>query len=255
MRGRLEGKVAIITGTGGGQGRAAAMLFSREGATVIGCDLKADGAEETLKLVRAEGGQMTSRHPLDLADREAVAGWIDESVSAHRQIDILYNDASAPRFAPFAQLSVDEWHSTLRNELDVVFHATQLAWPHLAVSGGGVVVNVASIQGISALRGAPGGIAHATAKQGVIGFTRELALEGAAFGIRVNAISPGLILSPGTAALAEIPGAFDSFLDHQIIKRIGQPEDIARVALFLVSAESSFMTGANVVVDGGYTIT
>jgi NAD(P)-dependent dehydrogenase (short-subunit alcohol dehydrogenase family) len=254
MTGRLAGKIAVITGTGGGQGRAAALSFALEGATIAGCDLKSAGAEETVEMVRTAGGVMTSTHPIDLADREAVAGWISAVVAEHGGIDILYNNASAPRFAPITQMSVDDWRFTLRNELDVVFHVTALAWPHLIARGGGSVVNIASMQGISAIRSVPGGFAHAATKHGVIGLTRELANEGGPHGIRVNAISPGLIMSPATSAMADIPGVLQSFVDRQIIKRLGQPEDIVHAALFLASDEASFITGANLVVDGGYTV-
>ena len=215
--------------------------------------MKGAEAEETVEMVRAAGGVMTSTHPLDLADREAVASWVSAVVAEHGGIDILYNNASAPRFAPIAQMSVDDWQSTLRNELDVVFHVTALAWPHLVARGGGSIVNIASMQGISAIRFAPGGFAHAATKHGIVGMTRELALEGGPHGIRVNAISPGLIVTPATQAMVAVPGLLDSFLDRQIIKRAGEPEDIARAALFLASEEASFITGANLVVDGGYT--
>jgi meso-butanediol dehydrogenase/(S,S)-butanediol dehydrogenase/diacetyl reductase len=253
MAGRLAGKTAVITGTGGGQGRAAALLFADEGAIVVGCDMNAAGAQETLELVRDKGGTMTSAHPLDLADRDAVHAWIAQAAREQGGIDILYNNASAPKFAPVESMSPEDWHSTLRNELDVVFHVTQAAWPHLVARGGGAIVNIASMQGINAIRPAHGGFAHATTKHGIIGMTRELAWEGGPHGIRVNAISPGLIMTPATAPMTEVPGVVEAFLDHQIIKRTGRPEDIARAALFLVSDEASFITGENLVVDGGYT--
>jgi meso-butanediol dehydrogenase/(S,S)-butanediol dehydrogenase/diacetyl reductase len=253
--GRLDGKVAVITGTGGGQGRAAALLFSAEGATVVGCDLKADGAEQTAAMVRAAGGTMTSTHPLDLGDPAAVRGWIGEAATVHGGIDILYNNASAQRFTPVDAMTDEEWHFTVRNELDLVFYACRTAWPHLAARGTSAIINTASVQGINALAGASGGFAHAATKHGLIGMTRELAAEGGPVGIRVNAISPGFILTPVTEWLTSVPGAIDGFLDHQIIKRPGQAEDIAQAALFLASDAAAFITGENLVVDGGLTIT
>ncbi|HET6509039.1 MAG TPA: SDR family NAD(P)-dependent oxidoreductase [Baekduia sp.] len=254
MSGRLEGKTAIITGTGGGQGREAALLFAAEGARIIGCDLKADGAEETVAMVRERGGTMHSTHPLDLGDRDAVRAWVEETVRDHGPLDILYNNASAPRFGSIGDLSAEDWSTSLRNELDVVFHVTQAVWPHLVARGGGSIVNIASMQGINAITSAPGGFVHAAAKHGVIGMTRELALEGGPHGIRVNAISPGLIISPATEAMTEAEGLVEAFLAHQIVKRAGLPQDIAKAALFLVSDDAAFITGENLVVDGGYTV-
>jgi meso-butanediol dehydrogenase / (S,S)-butanediol dehydrogenase / diacetyl reductase len=254
MAGRLEGKVALITGTGGGQGRAAALLFAAEGATIVGGDLKVEGAEETVALVREAGGEITSTQPVDFGDAAQVTAWIDAAAAAHGGFDILYNNASVPKFAPVAEMSDEDWHFTVRNELDLMFYACRAAWPHLEARGGGAIVNIASIQGINSVRPTPGGFAHATTKHGVIGMTRELATEGGPIGVRVNSISPGMIISPATQPLTEWEGWVDAFLDHQIVKRTGRPEDIAAAALFLASEEASFITGENLVVDGGYTV-
>jgi NAD(P)-dependent dehydrogenase (short-subunit alcohol dehydrogenase family) len=251
----LTGKVALITGTGGGQGRAAARLFAAEGALVVGCDLRPD-ADETERLVREAGGRMESTSGVDLGDPTQVEEWISGAARDHGGFDILYNNASAATFAPIAETSDAQWQATLRNELDLVFYACRAAWPHLVRRGGGSILNVGSIQGMRALPaagGAGGGFAHGMAKAGVIGMTRELALEGGPHGIRVNAISPGLIDTPATAPVMANPDAVESFLDHQMIRRVGQAEDIARGALFLVSDLASWITGINLPVDGGYT--
>jgi meso-butanediol dehydrogenase / (S,S)-butanediol dehydrogenase / diacetyl reductase len=252
---RLEGKTALITGTGGGQGRAAALLFAREGATVVGCDLKAE-AEETVRLVRSEGGSMTSTSPVDLGDPAQTKGWIQDAAEEHGGFDILYNNASIARFAPVADMSDDAWNDTLRNELDLVFYACRAAWPYLTERGGGSIINIASIQGMRALPaagGSGGGFAHATTKAGVIAMTRELALEGGQYGIRVNSISPGLIDTPAVAEMMAIDEVVSAFIDRQILRRVGQPEDVARAALFLASADAGWITGINLPVDGGYT--
>ncbi len=250
----LEEKVALITGTGGGQGRAASLLFASEGAVLAGGDLKQQEALETVELVEAAGGTMISHQPLDLADGDAVRAWVDAAVAEFGGIDIVYNNAGATRFASIAEMSRDEWRFTLRNELDIVFEVTRAAWPHLVARGGGAIVNTASIQGINSLRLAAGGFAHGATKHGLIGMTRELANEGGPHGIRVNSISPGLIDSPATVPIFEQPELVEGFLEHQIIKRAGKPEDIANAALFLASEQSSFITGENLVVDGGFTV-
>jgi NAD(P)-dependent dehydrogenase (short-subunit alcohol dehydrogenase family) len=254
MSTRLADKVALITGTAGGQGRAAALLFASEGATIVGCDVKDAEAQETVELVTAAGGQMTSRAPLDLADSAAVTHWIDTSVEKHGRIDILYNNASAPRFEYVEAMTDEAWHFTLRNELDLVFWACRAAWPHFRRAGGGVILNTASVQGLNAQPTRWGGVAHGSTKHGVIGMTRQLAFEGGPHNIRVNAISPGFILTPATAPMRAVEGHIEEWIAHQVIKRAGLPEDVASAALFLVSDDAAFITGHNLVIDGGYTV-
>jgi meso-butanediol dehydrogenase/(S,S)-butanediol dehydrogenase/diacetyl reductase len=250
---RLEGKVALITGTGGGQGRAAALLFAAEGAAVVGCDLKNEGAEETVELVRGSGGDMTSSHPLDLGDPAAAHAWVDEAAARHGGFDVLYNNASLPKFASIAEMTLDDWHFTVRNELDLIFYTCRAAWPHLVLRGSGSIINIGSISGMSSLAQTPGNFAHAATKGAVIAMTRELALEGGAHGIRANSISPGIIESPATSPLLKESWFREGHLAATMVSRIGTPEDVAYCALYLASDESSFVTGANFVVDGGFT--
>ena len=132
-----EGKVALITGTAGGQGRAAALLFAADGAAVAGCDVNAGGAAETVELVRAAGGRMDSTHPLDLTDEDGVRAWVDAAGLAHGGIDILYNNAGATRFSPITATSFADWSFTIRNELDIVSWPPStpgLAWSPAAVA-------------------------------------------------------------------------------------------------------------------------
>jgi NAD(P)-dependent dehydrogenase (short-subunit alcohol dehydrogenase family) len=250
---RLAGKVALITGTAGGQGRAAALLFAREGATIVGCDLKEEEAQETVAMVAAAGGTMTSSQPLDLGDSAAARAWVDAAAARHGGFDILYNNASAVRFASIAEMTDEQWHFTVRNELDLMFYTCSAAWPHLVARGGGSIINTGSICGVSALPATPGSIAHAATKGGVIAMTRELALEGGPLGIRANTISPGIIDSPATAGQLAQPGFREGHLAGLMIERIGTPEDVAAAALFLASEESSWMTGANLLLDGGFS--
>lgn len=175
---RLTGKVALITGTGVGMGRAAAELFAREGAIVVGCDLKEEGSQETVERVRRTGGTMTSMQPLDLGAEAAVKDWIDEVARTHGGIDILYNNAGAPRFDPIEEESYEDWKFTLRNELDVVFLACKHAWPHLRARGGGSVINIGSTAGLTGSLTLDRA-AHTASKGGVIALTRQLAAEGA----------------------------------------------------------------------------
>jgi NAD(P)-dependent dehydrogenase (short-subunit alcohol dehydrogenase family) len=247
----MQNKVALITGTGGGQGRAAALRFAAAGAHVVGCDVKIDGNRETVALVRAQGGSITTMEPVDLADPHQAQKWIEAAAAIHGRIDILYNNASTARFAPIEAFSVEDWQFTIRNELDLVFYTTRFAWAFLQHQGG-VIINTASVAGIAG--SGPGGAGHAATKGAVIALTKHLAMEGAPHGIRVVAISPGVIEAPGTAALIADPQVREALLARNLIKRVGQPEDIAGVALFLAGEDAAYITGANIVVDGGRVV-
>ncbi len=254
MSGRLADKVALITGTGGGQGRAAALAFTAEGARVVGCDVNVDGNEETVRLVEAVGGTMTGMQPIDLGDAEASKRWIEEAAACYGGVDVLYNNAASVRFSgSIPDVPLEDWHYTIRNELDLVFYATKFVWPHLVARGGGVIINTASATGLRANRHLPAA-AHAAAKAGVIGLTRQAAAEGGAAGIRVVSISPGPIEGPATTAqFQDSPEVYDQIAASLLLGRWGQPDEIAQVAVFLASNEASFITGANYVVDGGRT--
>ena len=135
--GRLDGKVALITGVGGGMGRAAALRFSAEGARVVGCDMDAATSAETARLVEEAGGAMTVFAPVDLGDAAAAAAWVEAAIAVHGSADILYNNASSPRFGAVEELSIADWDHTMRNELDLVFYATKAIWPHFRAGARG----------------------------------------------------------------------------------------------------------------------
>jgi meso-butanediol dehydrogenase/(S,S)-butanediol dehydrogenase/diacetyl reductase len=246
----FDGKVVLITGTGGGQGRAAALRFAAAGALVVGCDVKREGNEETAALVRKAGGTIATMQPVDLGDPEGARRWIEEAAALHGRIDVLYNNASAARFEPIEAFTVEAWQFTVRNELDIVFYATRFAWPYLQKRGG-VIVNIASVAGMKGA--AVGGTAHAATKGAIIAMTRQLAVEGAPHGIRVNSVSPGVVESPGTAPMLAVPAFREQMIAHNMIKRVGQPDDVVGLAVFLAGDEATYITGANFVVDGGFT--
>ena len=250
MDGRLHGRVAVITGTAGGQGAAAARLFAREGAKVVGCDLKTDGAERVCAEVVAAGGEMVSLHPCDLTDAGAADRLVALAVERFGAIDILYNNASTAWFGFVGEIEPAAWRDTIGNELDIVFAVSQAAWPHLVASGRGVIINTASV---AAHRGSDAfpALAHCAAKGGVLALTRQLAAEGGRHGVRANSISPGPIDSPVTADMFADPATREVIVGRMLIKRIGRPEDIASAALFLASDEASWITGIDLNVDGG----
>jgi NAD(P)-dependent dehydrogenase (short-subunit alcohol dehydrogenase family) len=252
MADRLRGKTCIITGTGSGMGRAAAKLFAREGASVVGCDINPSSAQETLKAVQAEGGEMISLHPCNLSVRADVDRLMEFAMSAYGRIDALYNNASMAYFAPLAEMTYDMWSKTLREELDVVFHACQAVMPHMIAGGGGSIINVGSTSGKIAYEVLPG-LAHMAAKGGVIAVTKQLAMEGGKHKVRCNTISPGLVLTAQTKAFIETPEWFAPMQAKLMLGRVGLPEDIAPLAVYLASDESSWVTGADFAIDGGTT--
>ncbi|MGP3769697.1 SDR family NAD(P)-dependent oxidoreductase [Streptomyces sp. SDT5-1] len=252
--GRLDAKVALITGIGGGMGRAAALRFAAEGAKVVGCDLIAEGAQETVRLVREAGGEITNFAPVELSDAAAAARWVDEAAGVYGGFDILYNNASSPRFGPIDELPVEDWDFVMNNELNLVFYATRAAWPHLKRRGGGVVLNVGSIAGTRGVEFMAQN-AHGTAKAGVINLTQQLSVEGGPHGIRAVCVSPGFTVTPSTAWLVESgPEPLLKNLARIPLGRPGQPEDVVNAALFLASDEASWITGINLVVDGGNSV-
>lgn len=250
MTGRLHGKIALISGTGGGQGRAAALRFAAEGATVVGCDVAADAQRETIAMVRAAGGEMSGDDgPVDLASSAGANDWVKRAVARHGRIDVLYNNASAARFAPIEQMTDEDWHFTMRNEIDIVFFPTRAAWPHLARPGG-VVINIGSTAGWAGSPGA-GTLAHNATKGAVIAMTRQLALEGAPHGIRAVSLSPGFVRTPGTEAFLQDPELRARLTARIPLGRPGEPDEIVAAAVFIASDEASFLTGTDLVVDGG----
>lgn len=253
MTDRLAGKIVLITGTAGGQGRAAAQLFAAHGATVVGTDIQGEGAAETVELVRSAGGQMTSTHPVDLTDERSVQHWVDEAAREHGGIDVLYNNAGATRFAALEEVGYAEWTFVLRNELDLVFLATKHAWRHLRARGGGAVILVGSTAGLTgSVTNAR--VAHTASKGAVIALTRQLAAEGAPHGIRVNCVSPGVIESPATARdLLASTHPMRDIARYIPLRRVGSASEVAHCALFLASDDASYVTGANLVVDGGWS--
>jgi NAD(P)-dependent dehydrogenase (short-subunit alcohol dehydrogenase family) len=252
MPGRLTGKVCVITGTGGSMGRAAALLFAREGASVAGCDVTAEPAAATVDMVRAAGGEMVSLHPCDLGDPAECARLVELAVSEFGRINVLYNLAARSYFSWLEGFTDEEWDAARRDEVDLVFYLTRAAWPHLKASRG-VVVNMASLNGSLSFKLLPS-LAHTTNKAAIIGMTRQLALEGSEHGIRVNSISPGLIESNATREQLEDAEWAREMLSRTLLGRFGRPEEAANVALFLASDESSYVTGIDLVVDGGMKV-
>ncbi len=231
MADRLAGKVAVVTGAANGIGQGCALLFGREGATVVGID----------------------RAQCDLLDEGAVAAQFSAITAEHGRIDILVNAAAFAVFDWIEPLTYADWKATLAGELDIVFLATRAAWPWLKASGAASVINFASANAQHALKGSPA-LAHCAGKGGVLAMTRQLAMEGAPHGIRANTISPGFIKTTATRAhLAAAPEFEAQILAKNMLKRLGEPEDVAWCAVWLASNEARYVTGADIPVDAGAT--
>jgi NAD(P)-dependent dehydrogenase (short-subunit alcohol dehydrogenase family) len=253
MTGRLDGKVAVITGSGGSIGRAACLRFAREGARLVGCDSHSSSALETVKLVEAGGGVMHSLHEdCDLTRSADAQSVVDLALSVYGRIDILYNNAAMAYFNWFSDLTFDEFRRTQSEEVDLVFHLCKAAWPHLIAQRSGSIINTSSVSGMICYEVLPG-LAHSTAKSAILGLTRHLAMEGAQFGVRANAVSPGLIKTQQTESFLSDPVWGGKMRNKIMLERVGEPEDVAAVALFLASDDAAWVTGINLPVDGGTT--
>ncbi len=253
--GRVQGKTAIITGGSLGIGKAAARLLASEGAFVAIADIKDDEGEQLASSIRDEGGDAVYYH-LDVADEENVTSVISDIAGSKGSIDILVNNAGiAGVNKPTHELDVEEWRSVMDVNVQGVFLCTRETVKVMMENNGGSIINLSSIYGII---GAPD-IPHYHASKGAVRLmTKTDALLYADKGIRVNSIHPGFIWTPLVEQLGrESEEGVETFRNHldslHPIGHVGKPEDIANGVLFLASDESSFMTGSELVIDGGYT--
>jgi 3-oxoacyl-[acyl-carrier protein] reductase len=246
----LPGKVALITGAGSGQGRAAAQLFARHGARVAVIDINDDGANETVTLVEEAGGKALAVHA-DVSRRDNVDAMVAATMNAFGRLDVLYNNAAVQMSGRLLECSDDDWDLTIATNLSAIFWACRAAIPHMLAGEGGSVINTASTLG---LIGSEGFVAYGAAKAGLLALTKQLAAEYGPM-VRANAIAPGSIDTPRfRKVLDKTPGSekFVAMLTRAMpLRRLGLAEDIAGIALFLASDLSAYTSGAVVPGDGG----
>ncbi|WP_433171483.1 SDR family NAD(P)-dependent oxidoreductase [Actinoallomurus sp. CA-150999] len=250
--GRLAGKTAVITGTASGQGRAAAVLFAREGARVVGCDINPEGAAETVEMVTRAGGEMVSLHPCDLTDPGQAAAVVQLAISTFGGFEVLYNNAGMARMAAIGEMTWKDFSFTIDHEVNLIFHLVSAAWSHLIGRGGASIINTGSVSGSRVYKVLPG-LAHSAAKGAVLSMTRQMAMEGGPHNLRANTLSPGLVEVPATSEAMKAAWFREPMLAKLMLPRWGQPEDVAAAAVFLASDESSWITGIDLKVDGGTT--
>lgn len=248
MAGRLEGKVALVTGAGSGIGQASAERFAAEGARVAVVDLK--GAEEVAAAIEEAGGEAIALGA-DVADEEAVAAMAAAAIERFGRVDVLMNNAGIlDDYLPAADMPTAVWERVLGVNLNAHFFTARALLPQMVERGAGAIVNVASTAG---LNGGNGGAAYTTSKHAVIGFTRQLCFDYARKGIRCNVLCPGAVETGMTKEIFASPdAAVMEAVESAPIGRWAQPEELAAVALFLASDEASFVNGAVYLVDGGF---
>jgi NAD(P)-dependent dehydrogenase (short-subunit alcohol dehydrogenase family) len=253
MAGRLEGKVAIITGAASGIGRATAEAFAREGAKLVLADVNPEGLDETVELARGEGAEAVGRKT-NVAVEAEVEALVELALSTFGQVDVLCNNAGITgELSTLDKEDPDNWRDVLGVNLMGAVHGTKHVAKHMSERGTGAIVNTASVAGI---RAGAGTNAYSASKAAIINFTQTSACDLGEFGVRVNAVCPGLIETGMTRPVfdyARDSGKFHKLGSRCELRRYGHPEEIAAAILFLASDEASYITGQALAVDGGNT--
>lgn len=250
----LKGKVAIITGARRGMGRTHAITLAKAGAKVVVSDISLEDCQEVVEEIKeAKGEAMAVK--CDVSKKEEVDEMIKKVVEKWGKVDILVNNAGIVQFVPFLEMREEDWDKTLDINLKGYFLCAQAAAKEMVKQKSGVIINIASVamgqQGV----GFPNIVHYCASKGGIVGMTEALAVELASYNIRVNAISPGMIETPMIDSVKQDPKMMEAMLARVPMHRVGRPEEVSNLVLFLASDVSSYMTGSTVVIDGGWLAT
>ncbi len=250
---RLKDKVAIVTGSGAGIGKSIAEIFAKEGALVVAASRRAVNGQPVVEGINNAGGNATFIQ-CDISKLEDVRRLITDALENFGRIDVLVNNAGVNFAKPFEQTEPEDWDRVVNTDLRGTYLCSRFAIPHMLEKGGGSIVNIATVHTLACL---PGAAPYDAAKWGMIGLTKALSVEFASRNIRVNALSPGLI---GTQIWQDIQKAapdlercLEYWKSNIPMGRVGKPEEIAHAAVYLASDEASYITGSNLIVDGGMT--
>ena len=250
----LTGQVAIVTGARRGMGRTHALVLAKAGARVAVSDISQEDCEKVLEEIKRAGGEAIAVK-CDVTKKEEVDKMVGAAIKKWGRVDILVNNAGIAEFKPFLEMTEEEWDRTLDINLKGYFLCAQAAAREMVKQKSGVIVNIASVamgqQGI----GFPNIVHYCASKGGIVGMTEALAVELAPYNIRVNAISPGMIETPMIDPVKKDPQAMEGILARVPMHRVGKPEEVSNLVLFLASDASSYMTGSTVVIDGGWLAT
>ena len=250
---KLDGKTAIITGAGSGIGQAAALLFAGEGAQVTVADISISDGQATVDQIKASGHSAIFVQ-VDVSQAGQVQRMVEATIDAFGHLDILFNNAGTNLAATITETREEDWERVMAVNVKGVFLGCKYAIPAMIQRGGGVIINTSSAGGIVGLKGLA---AYTASKGAVLQMTRNIALDYAEHNIRANALCPGVTASPMTLGVIQThpdPEAMRLHMDRgRPLGRMAEPEEMAKAALFLASDDSSFMTGAPLIVDGGFT--
>lgn len=245
---RLKDKVAIVTGGGGGIGVAICQAFAAEGAKIVVSDIDTDKCEKHAQGLRNSGHEATSVQA-DVSSEDSAEALIAATISKYSRVDVLVNNAGARIIKGLMQHTLADWEMMLAINLTGSFLCARAAIPHMVSQGYGNIINVGSI---ASFAGRPNRVAYVAAKSGILGLTRAMAADLAGKNVRVNTIAPGMIASPFNKSFAESPETGEAWASENLIGRWGQPEDIAGAAVYLASEDSSFVTGSEIKIEGGW---